>query len=220
MTAADAPLDHKTISPPDDADGPHPAVFVFHGRGADETDLLPVAQRFPEELFVVSFRAPDRLRGGYTWYELDLSAGGLHQSQPEAAEFRRSLDLIDESIDAAVEAYDLDPDRLGLLGFSQGAISTFALLLEHPDRFAWAAGLHGYLPESHADLTPDSIAGTPVFVGAGQQDQIIPPARAENAAVRLSEVGCAVDSNTYDVGHGIGPDELEDLLAWLDDRVA
>ena len=218
MSEADLPLVHKTVRPRSDAEGPHPAALVFHGRGADETDLLPVAQQFPDDLFVVSFRAPDPLQGGYTWYELDLSAGGLHQSQPDEEDFRRSLDLIDESVDAAVEAYDLDPDRLGLLGFSQGGIVSLSMLLEHPGRFAWVAALHSYLPDSHEDLEPEGVEGTPVFVGAGQQDRIIPPGRAEDAAVRLSELGCAVDSNVYDTGHGIGPEELDDLLAWLERR--
>jgi phospholipase/carboxylesterase len=220
MTEVDLPLVHKIVRPRVDGEGPHPAAFVFHGRGADETDLLPVAQQFPDEVFVVSFRAPDRLQSGYTWYDLDLSAGGIRQSQPDADDFRHSLDLADESIAAAVEAYDLDENRLGLIGFSQGAITAISLLIEHPARFAWVAALHGYLAETHADADPAGIGGTPVFVAAGQADRIIPPGRAEDAAVRLSELGCAVDSNVYDTGHGIGPGELDDLLAWLDERVA
>jgi len=127
--AADLPLEHVHVAPDEEADGPAPAVVVLHGRGADEEDLLPVAAELPDELHVVSLRAPDPLQGGYTWYELDLSAGGLESSQPDPDDFRRSLDLIVESVDAAVDAYGLDPDRIGLLGFSQGAITSLSLLL-------------------------------------------------------------------------------------------
>ena len=102
--SADLPLEHVTIDPRTDIDGPAPAVFVLHGRGANEEDLLPIAQRFPEELLVVSLRAPDRLMSGYTWYELDLSGGGLHESQPDSEGFRRSLDLVTESVEGAIEA--------------------------------------------------------------------------------------------------------------------
>lgn len=215
----DLPLEHEYVPPTDGPAGPAPAVIVMHGRGADEQDLLPVARNLPGALATVSLRAPDPLMGGYTWYELDLSAGGLHQSQPDLDGFRRSLDRVAESISAAIEGYDLDPDRIGLLGFSQGAIMTFSLLLESPASYAWISAHHGYLAEAHEDLSPDGLDGKPVFVGAGSVDQLIPPSRAEAAAVRLRELGCDVTFETYPVGHGIGQDELVDLVAFVDQHV-
>jgi len=210
------PLEHVHLPPDDAADAdPAPAVVVLHGRGADEEDLLPVARRLPGDRHVVSLRAPDRLTGGYTWYELDLSDGGLPDSQPDPEDFRRSLDLVAESLDAAVGAFGLDSDRIGLLGFSQGAITSLATLLERPGRIAWVAAHHGYLPESHADAAPDGIAGKPVFVAAGEADEVIPAARAEAAADRLREVGAAVTFETFPAGHGIGGDELAAVSAFL-----
>jgi phospholipase/carboxylesterase len=216
---ADLPLEHEYRPPSVETDGRVPGVVVLHGRGADERDLLPVAQHLPNEFATISFRAPDPLMGGYTWYDLDMSAGGLHQSQPEPEGFRRSLDLASEATKAAVEAYDLDPDRVGLIGFSQGGIMTFSLLLESPGRYAWISAHHCYLAASHADLAPDGLAGTPVFVGAGTADELIPAERAEAAADRLRELGCDVTFETYPVGHGIGQDELADLVAFVDAAV-
>ena len=218
--SADLPLEHVHVDPDSPTEGPAPAVFVLHGRGADEQDLLPVAQRLPDELHVVSLRAPDRLMQGYTWYEMVMPDGDLHRSQPDEGEFRRSLDLVVESIEAATERYALAPDAIGLLGFSQGAITSLSLLCEHPDRFAWVVCLHGYLAETHADSTPDGIAGTPVFVGAGTADRMIPAERAERAAERLREMGCAVESHQYESAHGIGPDELADVVAWVESRLS
>jgi len=218
MTDPDVPLTHVHVEPDDPTDGPAPAVFVMHGRGADEEDLLPVADELPGSRHVISFRAPDRLQGGYTWYELDLSAGGLQQSQPDPEDFRRSLDLLAESVDAAVEAYDLDPDRLGLLGFSQGGIVTLSLLLESPGRFAWGAALHSYLAQSHADLDPAGIEGKPVFVGGGRADRIIPVTRSEAAAERFRHLGADVTLSVHDSPHGVAPPELEDLVAFVDEH--
>jgi phospholipase/carboxylesterase len=216
MTAHESPLEYAHVEPDTPADGPEPAVFVLHGRGADEEDLLSVAGELPAELHVVSLRAPDRLMGGYTWYELDLSAGGLHRSQPDPADFRRSLDLISESIDAAVERYGLDDDRVGLLGFSQGAITGLSLLIENPGRFAWVVALHGYLAESHADRDAPGVEGKPVFVGAGAADEVIPARRGEAAATRLRELGADVSFEVYDAPHGIGPEELRDVVAFVE----
>lgn len=217
--SADLPLEHVYVEPSEATDGPAPAVVVLHGRGADEEDLLPVARQLPDELHVVSLRAPDRLMSGYTWYELDTSAGGLHQSQPHAEEYRRSLDLVSESVESAIEAYDLDADRLGLLGFSQGCITSLGLLLEAPDRFAWVVGLHGYLAASHADRDPDGIEDKPVFLGAGAADQIIPADRVERAADRLRELGADVRFDVYQAPHGVGQQELADLVSFVEKHV-
>ncbi len=212
---SELPLEHVHVAPDDDAANA-PAVFVLHGRGADEQDLLPIASRLPDALHVVSLRAPDPLQGGYTWYELDLSGGGLHQSQPHPEEFARTLDLVRESVDAAVDVYDLDPSRVGLLGFSQGAITSLSLLLEDPTRYAWIVALHGYLADSHADVEPDGIEGKPVFVGAGTGDRVIPEFRSREAAERLESLGAAVTYGTYQAGHGVGPDELAGVVSFVE----
>ena len=214
---ADLPLTHESIPPREDTDGPAPAVFVLHGRGADEGDLLPVARHLPDAYHVVSFRAPDRLMGGYTWYELDLSGGGLHSSQPQPEVFRRSLDVVWESVEAAVDAYGLDEDRLGFLGFSQGAITSLSTLAEHSEAVSWVVALHGYLAAEHAG-DDVSLDGTPVFVGGGEADDVIPASRCETAADRLREWGAEVTFRTYPVGHGIGQDELRDLVSFVEAR--
>jgi len=213
---SDIPLEHVHVEPETPSDGSAPAVFVLHGRGANEQDLLPIAKELPDAFHIVSFRAPDRLQGGYTWYDLDLSAGGLHQSQPDAADFDRSRDLIADSVEAAVSAYGLDPDRLGLLGFSQGAITSLSLLLDTPDDYQWIVALHGYLPDSHRELEPEGIVDKPVFVAAGSADEIIPAARSEAAAERFEELGAAVTYNVYDTPHGVSPGELDDLVDFVE----
>ncbi len=213
---SELPLEHVHIEPDSSSDGPAPAVFVLHGRGANEQDLLPIVKELPDEFHIISLRAPDRLQGGYTWYELDLSGGGLHQSQPHQGDFERSLGLIADSVDAAVDAYGLDADRLGLLGFSQGAITSMSLLLESPDEFAWVVALHGYLPASHRELEPEGIVDKPVFIAAGSADQIIPSARSEAAAERFEQLGAAVEYTVYEAAHGVSSEELADLVAFVD----
>ena len=208
---ADLPLEH--VYRPPDAESDR-LVVVLHGRGADETDLLPVADSLPP-MHVVSLRAPDRLMGGYTWYDLDMPDGDLHRSQPDEAGFRQSLDLVAEAVDSAREA--LGVADVGLLGFSQGSIVSTALLVESPDAYDWVVGLHGYLAASHADREVD-LDGRPVFLGAGQADEIIPESRVANAAERLREMGAAVTYETYGAGHGIARKELADVVAFVESR--
>lgn len=216
--APNMPLEHVSIAPNDAADRP-PSVVLIHGRGANEEDLLGIAQELPDALHVLSVRAPYELGPGYTWYELDLSGGGLHTSQPNPEHFDASMDRLTRFVDEAIDRYDLDPARIGLLGFSQGAILGFGTLAARPDGFAWIVGLHGYLPDRYeqADLAP--AASTPVFIGAGTHDQVIPSTRAEDAATRLERAGLEVTFRTYPTAHGIAPDELADVVQWLESRL-
>jgi phospholipase/carboxylesterase len=123
VTAEDLPLVHEHR--PGTVASNAPAVVLLHGRGANERDLLPLGAQLPDELHVLGVRAPQPMGPDiYTWYDLDLSAGGLHASQPDPEGFRRSLDAVHEFVDGAVDAYDLDPDRVGLLGFILPAVTT------------------------------------------------------------------------------------------------
>lgn len=212
MSDPDLPLTYVHTSP--SATPTTGAIFILHGRGADEQDLIPVAEYLPDTYHIISFRAPTALGPGYTWYDLDTS-DGLHNSQPDPEDFDRATTLVTDSIDAAITSFDIDTDHHGLLGFSQGAIMAFALLLDNPEQFAWVAGLHGYLPDQYADHSPDTPTTTPVFIAAGDTDQVIPATRAIDAADRLQSLGFPVTVDTYATGHGIGQDELEDLIEFV-----
>jgi phospholipase/carboxylesterase len=211
---ADLPLEHVYVPPDSPVEGPDPAAVVLHGRGADERDLLPVAQQLPDHLAVVSLRAPDPQGPGYTWFAFDRAGGDIAAAEPEAASFSRCLDVADEAVTAAVDRFELDPDRLGLLGFSQGAIASTALLVDAPDQYAWVAALHGYLPASHLDRDV-TIDGTPAFLGGGSADPLVPAARVETTADRLEDYGADVTVRIYQSGHGIHQAELEDLVEFV-----
>jgi phospholipase/carboxylesterase len=217
-SVTDAPLEHVSKAPETPTDEPAPAVVLIHGRGTNEQDLLPIAQQLPDELHVFSVRAPDPLQGGYTWYELDLSAGGLHASQPHESEFRRSLDLLHEFVEWATEEYEIDSERIGLLGFSQGSIMSLAALCERSEDYDWIVALNGYLAESH-EQQAENATGKPIFVGAGKSDQIIPVERAERAAELLDNAGADVRFETYSVGHGTHPEEIRAVSEWITERL-
>lgn len=204
---SDIPLEHVHVEPTARTDGAAPAAFVLHGRGADETDLLPAARALPDALYVVSLRAPNREGSGYSWYGRDVNG------------FRRGLDAVVASIDAAIEEFDLDPDRSGLLGFSQGAILGLALCCERPDRLAWIAALHGVLHESRVDCDRDGLANKPVFVGTGADDRIIPTESTEATADRLRELGADVEFGVYDAGHTISAAERDAVAEFVARRL-
>lgn len=215
MADTSLPLEHVSVAP-EAPTSPSPAVILLHGRGADEQDLLGIAHELPDELHGLSVRAPTQLGPGYTWYDLDLSGGGLHASQPDPDDFDASLELVEDFVTGAIEAYDIDSQSIGLLGFSQGAILSLGLLARQPQAYSWVVGLHGYLPQRYEPADLERAADVPVFLGAGTQDQVIPSTRAEDAADRLEAAGVDVTFNTYPIGHGIAPQEFGDVREFLD----
>ncbi len=214
----DFALEHVSIAPEDGPETP-PAVVLLHGRGADEEDLVPVGRQLPGGVHLLSVRAPTRLGPGFTWYDIDLSAGGLHASQPDPDDFDESLSLLSAFLETAIAEYGLDDEQIGLLGFSQGAILALGALAEQPERYAWIVGLHGYLPARYDVNDLADAAGTAVFLGGGTQDEVIPATRAEDAANRLEAAGVEVTFRTYPIGHGIGREEAGDLIAWVDSQL-
>jgi len=185
------PLEHVHVAP-DNESGTAPAVFVLHGRGADEEDLLPVARHLPDGLHVVSLRAPPtRYRAGTRGTSSTCPPAGskrasrMRRTSGEASIWspRASTPLSNRTTSIPTGSACSDSVR---------GRSRVSLVLEDPDRYAWIVALHGYLADAHADLEPDGIEDKPVFVGAGAGDRVIPESRSAAAADRFDEIGAAV----------------------------
>lgn len=191
--------------PPDDLVTDAPALIVLHGHGADERGLLWVAEDLPADRHVLSVRAPHAATsGGYAWMS----------SWPDP--FAESVEQLAAFAERVPEAYDVDPARIGLLGFSQGAKAALLAMVAHPDLFDRVVSLHGYLPRTH--VTPGAVArasGTPVFVGVGEADTVIAPEHGEETADRLADAGYDVTFRSYPVGHHVAAAAVTDVAEWL-----
>jgi phospholipase/carboxylesterase len=214
LAPIDASLAHLALSPAaGSSDGQPPAVLLLHGRGADERDLVGLAGAFDPRLLVVSARAPLSLGWGFQWYEL------VEVGTPGPAGFARSLDLLHRFVPEIVAGYGIDPARLVLLGFSQGAVMSAAVALSRPDLAAGAVLLSGYLPPT-ADLEIDesAVRGFPFFVGHGTDDPLIPISWGRQAREELSRLGTDVAYREYPIAHQISESELAELSGWVAKR--
>ncbi|MGH2364547.1 MAG: alpha/beta hydrolase, partial [Chloroflexota bacterium] len=169
----------------------------------------------PPELFVVSARAPFSFMGsGYAWYQL------RSMGVPDEATFQQSLDLLAPFLSNLPERYPVDPGRLFLGGFSQGAMMCASTTLIHPALVLGTAVLSGYLPTVELPIDRAGCAGKPVFLAHGRQDSVLPLAMGHDARRRLEELGLAVEYHEYAMDHQVVPSELDDLAAWLRARLA
>ncbi|QZA88796.1 dienelactone hydrolase family protein [Salinarchaeum sp. IM2453] len=218
--SSEVPLAYRSRSPSSSVNGSAPAVIFLHGRGADETDLLPIAKQLPDYMHIFSVRGPIDFEDGYAWYNLSVDQGGLHNSQPDTDSFRTSSYRLAKFIDYISSKYPIDSSKIGLFGFSQGGTLAIGTAIEAPDRVNWVVALNSYLPDVHQSVSKLANArSVSMFLAAGELDVVIPEERTERASNRLRDVGVDVTYKTYTVGHGATDAEIQDTVRWIQQQV-
>ncbi|HSF80867.1 MAG TPA: dienelactone hydrolase family protein [Anaerolineales bacterium] len=183
------------------------AMLMLHGRGASAEDILSLSQML--ELPGFAYIAPQAY--GYTWYPYRFLAP-LEANQPFLSS---GLTLI-ATILADLEGQGLPPERVILLGFSQGACLALEYAARHARRYGGVAGLSGGLigPPGTSWDYPGSLEGTPVFLGCSDSDAHIPKERVLETAQILDLRGATVTSRLYPgMGHTINQEEIDHLQA-------
>jgi predicted esterase len=194
--------------------GPRPsearlALIMVHGRGATAQSILTLADEF--ELEDVAYVAPQA--AGHTWYPHSFLAP-IGQNEPGISSGLAAI----AAIVAALERDGIAADRIGLLGFSQGACLTLEYAARHARRYRGVFGLSGGLigpPGTPRDYA-GSLEGTPVLLGCSDTDPHIPLERVQESTAVLGRLGAAVDERIYPgMGHLVNADEIAAVLAIL-----
>jgi phospholipase/carboxylesterase len=187
-------------------------VFLHHGRGTDESDLLPLADQLDPErrLHVVAPRAPLSLGGpGYHWYVVP------RVGYPDPETFHASYRLLAELHDETWERLGLTPEQTVLGGFSMGSVMSYSLGLG-PDRPAPAGILafSGFVPVVEG-WQPQLPRPARVFIAHGRLDPIMEVGFAHRARALLEESGMDVEYHESNYGHWIEPEHFAAAKGWL-----
>lgn len=190
-----------------------PLVVLFHGRGADENDLIDLANELPRGIGYVSIRGPLELpEGGYRWFE-DRGV-----ARPVTKSLRAAVNGVRAWVDGPATA-EYDRKRTFLLGFSAGMMTAGALVLDDPARFAGAVLLSGAMALDGGDATPGRLTGLPIFLAHGSADMMIPRDLVLSTQRYLRErSGAELSEHTYPREHSIARREISDIATWLDER--
>ena len=205
---------------PKDAD----AVVVFlHGYGADGADLLGLADPLAPHLPATAFYAPNAPERsinnpmGYQWFPIPWLDGSTEAQATEA--MGRSVTAVNAFLDKVLADEGLTPDRMIVIGFSQGTMMALHVL---PRRDAEVAGIVGF---SGRLLTPETLEAEakvkpPVLLIHGDQDPVVPFQDMGLAGDALQAAGFDVFAHVMNgTGHGIAPDGLSVALAFIKDRL-
>jgi phospholipase/carboxylesterase len=205
--------------------GPQPgaAIIVLHGLGADGNDFVPIAQELElgpvgavRFVFPHAPVMPVTINNGYrmrAWY--DILGLDLVRREDEAG-LRRSLAQV-EALIARERERGIPSERIVLAGFSQGCAMSLLTGLRHKERLGGIVGLSGYLPLAQATAAErsDANALTPIFMGHGQQDNVITIDRGRASRDALQALGYDVEWHEYPMAHSVCMEEVADLNAWL-----
>ncbi len=195
-------------------------LFMLHGYGSNEEDLFSFASELPEEIFVISVRAPYTLMPyGYAWYAINFDAEYGKWSDDEQA--KTSRDLIAGFIDEACDAYNLDKDNVTLLGFSQGTILSYAVALSFPEKVKNIIALSGYINEGILidNYLNNNFSKLSIYASHGSVDQVIPVDWARKASPLLSKLKIDHIYEEFPVGHGVAPQNFYSLKNWLQKKL-
>ena len=196
-----------------------PLVIMLHGYGADMNDLFTFANEMPPHVMVISVQAPHRLPwGGYAWWPLEMDPNGGIKRDPEQAQ--KAVKLGRAFIEEVEEHFTFDREQFFLLGFSQGGMMSYGLALSDPEKYSGVMALSSYLMPGIIGKLP--TAGSPLppfFISHGTQDQVLPIQGGRESRDRLEDWGAEVVYKEYPMPHGINPDNLKDLLDWLNRRL-
>jgi phospholipase/carboxylesterase len=120
-------------------------------------------------------------------------------------------------IDEVTQSYGVDPRRLYLMGFSQGAMMSFSVGLRWPDKVAGIVAMSGRLPEQVlAEISqPETLRGMPVFVAHGVYDPVIPVQYGRECRAALEKLPVTLTYREYAMAHEVSPESLSDIAAWL-----
>lgn len=195
----------------------NPLLLLLHGYGSNEEDLFSFAQHLPDEYFIVSARAPYNLPqySGHAWYAITFDSDMNKFSDDKQA--IESRDLIVRFIDEIIATYPIDADYVTLVGFSQGAILSYAVALTYPEKVSRVLALSGYLNMDIVgkSLYAEDVSKVRFFISHGTVDQIIPVEWARKAPEFLKNLGLDVEYHEYNAGHGVAPQNFYDMVNWL-----
>ncbi len=193
-----------------------PLLLLLHGYGSNEEDLFSFARELPEEYLIISARAPYELPPyGNAWYAINFDADENKFSDiPQAI---ASRDLIVQFIDEVIATYDVDASSVTLIGFSQGAILSYAVALSFPEKINRVVALSGYL---NTDILKENFADNDfsklkIYTSHGTVDQVIPIEWAQKAPAILKTVGIQSIYKEYPAGHGVTPQNFYDFKQFL-----
>ncbi|WP_342431420.1 alpha/beta hydrolase [Neobacillus sp. FSL H8-0543] len=197
-----------------DPDKTYPALFLMHGMGSYEQNILSLADGLEDQFFIFSIRGHLSQPPGFAYFTIQ------GYGKPHRDAFDQGVNNLISFIDYASEKYPLDSKQLYLLGFSQGAILSMTLGLTLGNRIKGIVALSGYLPafvKEEYEIKP--VNQLSIFISHGEMDQVLPFEWGVANNEYFLGLGANVSFETYPDGHTVSLKNHQDFTKWLLDSL-
>ncbi|MER8801241.1 alpha/beta hydrolase [Mesorhizobium sp. M0998] len=186
---------HKVL--PGSLDGP--LLFVFHGTGGDEDQLLSLGRDLAPQATIVAPRGDVSEQGAARFFR--RTGEGVY----DMGDLTRATDKMAGFVKAHVEA--AKPSSVLGLGYSNGANILASVLFAEPSLFDATVLMHPLIP--FEPEVKGSLDGSRILVTAGRRDPICPPDLTARLEAYLRADGADVTVEWHDGGHEVRPSEIE-----------
>lgn len=189
-----------------------PIVFLLHGFGSNEEDLFSFSPYLNNDVTIISLRAPIMLYpNSYAWYNIYYS-GSVKSYDKEAAKLIKNQFI--SEMNYFIKKYDCDPNRITLIGFSQGAILGHAIA--QSSNIKNLIALSGYVDDELINF--DNTNKTSIYISHGNEDEVIPFKESIETNKILNQNNIEYEFNSFEQGHGVNSENLKSFLEWLKER--
>ncbi|MCK1996952.1 dienelactone hydrolase family protein [Psychrobacillus psychrodurans] len=187
-----------------------PAIFLLHGMGSNEADLPQLVRDFENTHHIFSLRGPIVQKPGYSFFEIE------EIGKPIRDIFDKIVTHIQAFIREAIVEYNLNPDNITILGFSQGAILAQTVALTMGNEISKVVALSGYIPEFvKTEYSKRDVNHLSIFISHGNYDYVIPSQWGIESNDYFEAMGAKVTFKSYNDGHGVTPENHQDLVEFL-----
>lgn len=205
-----SPYTFKHIAPTNNNGEKHPAIFLFHGLGSNEEDLVQLVQHFKGNCHIFSLRGPITHSPGYAFYTFE------EEGKPNREVFDKMISFTKSFILEAIEHYQLNIEKIYLIGFNQGAVVAETLSLVLGNIIRGTVALSGFLPDFvMTEYKKAPLDKTKVFISHGEYDFVYPIQWGEQSKKYFLEQDVQVTYKTYPDGHGVTEENLRDLVEFI-----
>ncbi|TVP94128.1 MAG: alpha/beta hydrolase [Acholeplasmatales bacterium] len=185
----------------------HPVLFMLHGTGGDEHDLLPIANHIDSDAAILSVRGDVSENGMNRFFKR------LYEGVFDIDDLIMRTDNMVAFLTEAAQNHGFELKHLVAVGYSNGANLAGSLLFHHGAVLTKAVLMHPMVPRK--DIILPDLTGVLVLVTAGINDPLCPKHETKLLVDMLSEAGADVTLHWFAAGHQLSAEEIDTVKKWV-----
>ena len=182
-------------------------LLLLHGTGGNERDLMPLGREIDPNAGLLSPRGKV-LENGMPRFFRRLAEGIF-----DLEDLKHRTNELADFVTAAAPRYGFDSDNVVAVGYSNGANIAASMLLLRPEILRAAILFRVMVP-----LVPENLpnlSSVCVWIGAGNQDLIIPTSETQRLVELLRATAADVTIRFFNAGHELTRHDVDAARKWL-----